>query len=102
MDISRQRPTTGRRREINDSRLDPVRLQNIIQSFGRSAALMSAAELGIFTATENGARTDGTAAAAADIHPVNAERLLIMLTAMELVHRIDGSAYASADDVDRF
>ena len=87
---------------MNEKGLDTVRLQKIAQSFGRSAALMLAVELGIFAATENGARTNGTVAATVDIHPVNAERLSIMLTAMELVYRIDGSTYASADDVDRF
>jgi len=87
---------------MSEKRVDTVRLQNIAQGFGRSAALMSAVELGIFTAIDDGANTTGTVAAAVDIHPVNAERLLIMLTAMELVHRLDDGTYANADDVDRF
>ena len=49
-----------------------------------------------------GANTTGTVAAAVEIHPVNAERLLIMLTAMELVHRLDDGTYTNADDVDRY
>ena len=87
---------------MSEKRVDTVRLQNIAQGFGRSAALMSAVELGIFTAIDDGANTTGTVAAAVDIHPVNAERLLIMLTAMELVHRLDDGTYANPDDVDRF
>ena len=87
---------------MSEKRVDTVRLQNIVQGFGRSAALMSAVELGIFTAIDDGTNTTETVAAAVDIHPVNAERLLIMLTAMELVYRLDDGTYANADDVDRF
>ena len=87
---------------MSEKRVDTVRLQNIVQGFGRSAALMSAVELGIFTAIDDGTNTTETVAAAVDIHPVNAERLLTMLTAMELVYRLDDGTYANADDVDRF
>ena len=70
---------------MSEKQLDTVRLQNIAQGFGRSAALMSAVELGIFTAIDGGAITTEAVAAALYIHPVNAERLLVMLTAMELI-----------------
>ena len=63
---------------------------------------MSALELGIFTAIDGGAITIEAVAAAVYIHPLNAERLLVMLTAMELVHRADDGTYANADGVDRF
>ena len=79
-----------------------VRLQNIIQGFGRSAALMSAVDLGVFTAIDGGADTIAAIAEAVDIHPVNAERLLVMLTAMELVSRDAGGRFRNADDVARF
>jgi len=84
------------------SRPTTVRLQNIIQGFGRSAALMSAVELGVFTVIAGGAVTIEAVARSVDIHPVNAERLLVMLTAMELVHVDDGGKFSNADDVARF
>ena len=87
---------------MSEEQLDTVRLQNIAQGFDRSAALMSALGLGIFTAVDGGAITVEAVAAAVYIQPLNAERLLVMLTAMELVHRADDGTYANADDVDRF
>ena len=46
-----------------------VRLQNIAQSYGQSAALMSAVELGVFTAVSQGAGTFDEVANAADAGP---------------------------------
>jgi len=86
---------------MSEKKIDSVRLQNIVQGFGRSAALMSAVELGIFTAIDSGADTLEEVAGACDIHPVNAERLLVMLCAMDLVHLHDGH-FTNADDVARF
>ena len=42
---------------MSGKRVDTVRLQNIAQGFVLSAALMSAVELGIFTAINGGAIT---------------------------------------------
>ena len=56
-----------------------VRLQNIAQSYGQSAALMSAVELGVFTAVSKGAGTFDEVASEVDIHPTNAERLIVLL-----------------------
>ena len=86
---------------MTDKKIDSVRLQNIVQGFGQSAALMSAVELGIFTAIDGGATTIESVAEAVEIHPVNAERLLTMLTAMNLVH-LDENGFSNADDVARF
>ena len=81
--------------------MDTVRLQNIVQGFGRLVALISLGELGRLTAIDDGANTTGTVSAAVDIHGVNAERLWTMLIAMDLVHRLDDGTYANADDVGR-
>ena len=83
------------------SRPDTVRLQRISKAFWESAAFMSAIELGIFTAISNGNDSIESAARAIDIQPVNAERLLMVLTAMELVDRTDDT-FANAPDVERF
>jgi hypothetical protein len=84
-----------------EKRPDTVRLQRISKAYWESAALMSAVELGAFTAIAEGHDTIETAAAAMGIEPVNAERLLVVLTAMELLSR-DGDRFQNAPDVDRF
>jgi hypothetical protein len=83
------------------SRPDTVRLQRISKAFWESAALMSAIELGVFTALAEGHNTIEAAASAMSIEPINAERLLVAITAMELVVR-DGETFTNAPDVDRF
>jgi len=82
-------------------RPDTVRLQRISKAFWESAALMSAVELGVFTAISSGSNTIASLAQALDIEPVNAERLLTALTAMDLLQR-SGDEFANAADVQRF
>lgn len=83
-------------------RPDTVRLQTMVKGFWESAALMSGVELGVFTAVSNGDNTVETVARACDILPVNAERLLVALTAMQLVDRSDDGRYSNRPDVERF
>jgi hypothetical protein len=78
-----------------------VRLQNIAQSYGQSAALMAAVELGVFTAIAKGAGTFDEIAAAIGILPTNAERLVVLLCAAGLVEK-DNGRLKNADDVQRF
>jgi len=78
-----------------------VRLQNIAQSYGQSAALMAAVELGLFIAVSNGAGTYEEVAEALDIHPTNAERLMVMLCAAGLLEK-PGGRHRNAPDVERF
>ena len=82
-------------------RPDTVRLQRISKAFWESAALMSAVELGVFTAIAEGHDQIDTLARAVEIEPLNAERLLVALTAMTLLER-QGDRFANAADVDRF
>ena len=63
-----------------EKRIDSVRLQNLAQAYGQSAALMSAVEIGLFTAVSQGAGTVAEIATALDLHPTNAERLVTMCT----------------------
>ncbi|NKB97070.1 MAG: hypothetical protein GKR90_01025 [Pseudomonadales bacterium] len=84
-----------------EKRPDTVRLQRISKAFWESAALMSAVELGVFTVLASGNNTIETAANAMGIEAINAERLLVALTAMDLVTR-DGKTFSNAPDVDRF
>jgi SAM-dependent methyltransferase len=78
-----------------------VRLQNIAQSYGQSAALMAAVEIGLFTAVSRGAGTYEEAARRLDIHPTNAERLMVMLCAAGLLEKSEGR-HRNAADVERF
>ena len=78
-----------------------VRLQNIAQSYGQSAALMAAVELGVFTAIGNGAGTYQAVASAVGIQPTSAERLMVMLCAAGLVEKKDGR-HVNAPDVERY
>ena len=85
----------------SDSPVTTVRLQNIAQSYGQSAALMAAVEVGLFTAISKGAGTYEEVAAALDIHPTNAERLMVMLCAVGLLEKTKGR-HRNAPDVERF
>ena len=78
-----------------------VRLQNIAQSYGQSAALMAAVEIGMFTAISKGAATYQEVAKTLDIHPTNAERLMVMLCAAGLLEQARGR-HNNAPDVERF
>ena len=78
-----------------------VRLQNIAQSYGQSAALMAAVELGVFTAISDGAGTFAEVADKLDLHPINAERLIVLLCAAGLVD-VEGGRLKNAEDTERF
>ena len=82
-------------------RATTVRLQNIAQSYGQSAALMAAVELGVFTAISEGAGTFAEVADKLGLHPTNAERLIVLLNAAGLTEVVDGRL-RNADDTERF
>ena len=88
-------------RPADTASVTTVRLQNIAQSYGASAALMAAVEIGLFTAISQGAGTYDEIAAALSIHPTNAERLMVMLCATGLLEKT-GDRHANAPDVERF
>ena len=86
---------------MSHPRPNTIRLQRISKAFWESAALMSAVELDLFTAIDAGQDTIETVAAALEIEPLNAERLLTALVAMDLLRR-EGDRFENAADVDRF
>lgn len=86
----------------NEKRLDTVRLQEMVQGFWRSGALMAAVELGLFTAVSKGAGTYAEAAAALDISEANAERLITACVALELIELGRDGRLSNAPDVERF
>ncbi len=83
-------------------RLDIVRLQEMVQGFWHSGALMAAVELGLFTAVSKGAGSFAEAAAALDITETNAERLMIACVALKLLELGDDGRMTNAPDVERF
>lgn len=86
---------------MSEKRVDTVRLQEIVQAYSQSAALMAGVELGLFTAVSGGAGTIAEIAAAIDLSETNAERLVTACHAMGLVARHQGR-FRNADDVERF
>jgi SAM-dependent methyltransferase len=85
----------------SEAPITTVRLQNIAQSYGQSAALMAAVEIGVFTAISKGAGTYEEVARSVDIHPTSAERLMVMLCAAGLLQKSEGR-HRNAPDVERF
>ena len=85
-----------------ENRLDTVRLQEMVQGFWRSGALMAAIELGLFTAISKGAGSYAEAAEALDITEVNAERLITVCVALELIEQRDDGRLTNAPDVERY
>jgi predicted nicotinamide N-methyase len=85
----------------SEAAITTVRLQNIAQSYGQSAALMAAVEIGVFTAISKGAGTYEEVAKAVDIQTTNAERLMVMLCAAGLLEKFNG-LHRNAPDVERF
>ena len=85
-----------------ENRLDTVRLQEMVQGFWRSGALMAAVELGLFTAISKGAGSYAEAAEALDITEVNAERLITVCVALELIEQRDDGRLTNAPDVERY
>ena len=94
---------TGREHRSGKGEAPPttVRLQNVAQSYGQSAALMAAVEIGIFTAISKGAGTYDEGARAVDIHPTSAERLMVMLCAAGLLEKT-AERHGNAADVERY
>jgi SAM-dependent methyltransferase len=86
---------------MSEEKLDTVRLQDLAYGYRQSATLLAAIELDLFSKISAGARTVQTVAAAVEIAPVNAERLLTGCAALGLLTIEDGN-FSNAPDVERF
>ena len=87
---------------MNDpKRLDTVRLQKLSRAFVESAALFAAIDLGLFTSIDSGNNTPRKFASDAGISALNAERLMTMAAASDLINWM-GDHYENAEDVQRF
>lgn len=85
----------------DQQRVDTVRLQNLSRAFVGTAALFAAIDLELFTAVHDGQNTVAAFAARAGTSEVNAERLMTMCAALDLIAWKDDH-YENANDVDRF
>ncbi len=81
--------------------VDTTRLQNIALAYQQSAALFAAIELDVFSAIAQGATTIDAIAAQLDLARHQVDRLVTVLTAMELLIK-SGVDYANASDAERF
>lgn len=86
---------------FDGTRKDSLRLQLLGWGDKLSEIFNAAIELGLFTKVSEGADTIATIAEALDILPLNAERLVVACTAMDLLRR-DGERFSNAPDVERF
>lgn len=83
-------------------RPDTTRLQRMARAYAESAVLYAALDLDLFTHVAAGADTETALAAALDVTPLNAERLVAACTALGLLERGDDGRLANAPDVERF
>jgi hypothetical protein len=89
--------------EIHDPTRDlkTERLNEMAFSFKKTGALLSAIELGVFTAISEGAGTVAAIARRVGIEAEAVERLLIVCKALDLVREVDGR-YRNLSDVERY
>lgn len=78
-----------------------VRLQNLSYGHKQSAVLMAAVELDLFTHLSRGHSRFEELVQAMGISPVNAERLIVACSALELIEKKNDS-WQNAPDVERF
>jgi SAM-dependent methyltransferase len=96
-----ERSSESADRESGAVRPDSTRLQDLALSSWKTAALMSAVDLGLFTVVSRGAGTVPEIARVLDLSSTNTERLVGVLCALDLLRK-EGGRLRNADDVERF
>ena len=86
----------------SQGRIDTTRLQRIARSFTETSVFYAAIDLKVFTHVSQGAGSIEAIAAAANISPLNAERLVVVLLAMGLLERDGSGAIRNAPDCEKF
>jgi len=86
---------------FDGSRKDSLRLQMLGWANKLTEIFNAAIELELFTKVSQGASTIQEIAGALDITPLNAERLVVVCTTMDLLRR-KGDTFTNAPDVERF
>ena len=85
----------------SQKKVGTVRLQNLSYAHKQSGTLRAALELDLFTKVAEGASSVSAIATALGLTVLNAERLVVACTALELVEK-DGDSYRNTPDVERF
>jgi hypothetical protein len=85
----------------SQKKVGTVRLQNLSYAHKQSGTLRAALELDLFTKVSEGASRFPAIATALGLTVLNAERLVVACTALELLEK-DGDDYRNAPDVERF
>ena len=99
--LANEADTNSSAESLTKIRMDTVRLQNIALAYWHSAALMTAVELGLFTAVSKGAVNIMKVASSIGISVTNAERLTTVCVALDLL-KSNESGFSNAPDVERF
>jgi hypothetical protein len=87
--------------EREKKKINTVRLQNLSYGHKQAATLMAAIELDLFTKISEGASRLPQIAEALGLSLLNAERLVVACTALQLLEK-EGATYRNAPDVERF
>jgi hypothetical protein len=87
--------------EEHQKKAGTVRLQNLSYAHKQSGTLRAALELDLFTKVSEGASSVPAIATALDLTVLNAERLVVACTALELLEK-NGDDHRNAADVERF
>ncbi len=82
-------------------KIGTVRLQNLSYAHKQCATLRAAIELDLFTKVSHGASNISQIATALDMSELNAERLVVACSAIELLEKEEDD-YRNAPDVERF
>lgn len=84
---------------------DPITPEPLLQlglGFMASKTLLSAVELGVFTALAEGGRTRGSLAGAVGLHPRSSADFLDALVSLDVLHRDEDGTYRNSPAADLF
>ncbi len=87
---------------MNEARVDSTRLQHLARAYTQSAVFYAAIDLEVFTHVSRGADSHETLAVATGMSPLNTERLVAVLLAMELLEYSPGGRLLNAADCEKF
>ncbi len=87
---------------MNETRVDSTRLQHLARAYTQSAVFYAAIDLEVFTHVSRGADSLATLTAATGMSPLNTERLVTVLLAMDLLEYGPGRRLVNAADCEKF
>ncbi len=85
-----------------EQRVDTTRLQRIARGFTETAVFYAAIDLDVFTHVSQGATSIETIAVAAEVSELNAERIVVVLLALDLLEKDADGLLSNAPDCEKF